>query len=612
MIATPSMIVAALLGLSTILAWGRLILWHRAALATGQGTPMRMALLLLLQPITALLLFLALFPPTATEGETSLRVATAGASRLAGAPSGAPLVLLPEAPRIDGGEALPDLATALRRHPGIATISVVGNGLTARDIDAARTVAVRFDPPPQRPGIVDLTPPAIVAPGAPFTVGGTLAGLSGAMLDLVDPAGRITDSRAPDRNGHFLLTGTARAAGAVNFTLRVRLGRRVAEQADVPVWVQDAARPRLLILAGAPGPEVKYLRRWASDAGFDVTTRMSAGGGIALGDATVALDAASLRRYDVAVVDDRSWASARGPLLGAVRGGLGLLLRAGGPLDGATRSQWQGLGFTLTGPGGVAPLALPKVQDAAMARTRHGIGSDDMPVDMALPEDLLPDVSRLGLAPGGPGAVPLLHQDPSGTPLAAWRALGTGRIALFTGIDSYALTLTGRRDLYQDWWSGMLSTLVRPAPGTPASTDTAWVGERLTLCGLSDDARVDAPSPTTLLPVAGCAAYWPTRAGWHMARNRGVLRPFYVQPDNALPIMRAARDGQAMAMLRTQSSDPVGETTDRPAVPSWFWWLAWLAASALLWWLEGSRLGRRVAFSPDAPPASLASGQTQP
>jgi Trk K+ transport system NAD-binding subunit len=37
----------------------------------------------------------------------------------------------------------------------------------------------------------------------------------------------------------------------------------------------------LLIMAGAPGPEVKYLRRWATDAGFAVTTRMSAGGGIA-------------------------------------------------------------------------------------------------------------------------------------------------------------------------------------------------------------------------------------------------------------------------------------------------------------------------------------------
>jgi hypothetical protein len=351
----------------------------------------------------------------------------------------------------------------------------------------------------------------------------------------------------------------------------------------------------LLILAGAPGPEVKYLRRWASDAGYDVTTQMSAGGGIALGDAPVALDAGSLRRFDVAVVDERSWPSARGAMLAAVRGGMGLVLRAGGAIDGATRSQWQALGFGLSGPGGIAPLALPKVPEQAIARTRHGIGSADAPVDMALPEELAPDISRVGLAPGGGDAVPLL-QDAGGTSLAAWRTIGAGRVALFTAIDSYGLTLTGRGDLYGDWWSDMLGTVARPAPASRMTTDMVWVGDRMALCGLTGDAHVEMPdgAQARVLPVAGCGAFWAAKAGWHRLRTQGETRPFYVQPRDALPVMRAARDRRAMAMLRSDVPSVAAATMPAAAWPIWAAWLAWLAASALLWWLERSRLGRRA------------------
>ncbi|QGP78235.1 carboxypeptidase regulatory-like domain-containing protein [Sphingobium sp. CAP-1] len=586
---TPPMIVALLLTVATLLGGVRLLLWHRAA--GPYASPMRLALLLALQVIAAALLYLALFPPAASGEASSLRVATAGASRLTVASGGAALILLPEAPAIGGGEAVPDLATALRRHPGVTSLTVLGNGLTARDLEAARGLTLHFDPPPLRPGILDLAPPGPVAPGARFTAGATLTGLPRAAVELIDPAGRVTDMGAPDRDGHVLLAGTARAAGATTFTLRVRQDGRVIEQADVPLWVADSARPKLLILAGAPGAEVKTLRRWASDAGYDVTTRMSAGGGVELGDAPIALDAASLRRFDVAIVDDRSLAGARAALLAAVRGGMGLVLRAGGPIDGATRGQWQALGFVLTGPGDITPLALPKADAEAIGRTRHGIGNAEIPVDIATPEDYLPDVSRLTLTPGGADAVPLLR-DAGGATIAAWRALGSGRVALFTGIDSYALTLTGRRDRHDDWWTAMLATVARAAPGDHVMTDTGWVGERMTLCGLSGEGRVDGQ--IRVLPVGGCGGYWPTRPGWHMLRGREGAGAFHVQPAGALPVMRAARNRQALSLL------PAGDARmasvappDRPGV-AWPWWLVWFAVSALLWGLERGRLGRRA------------------
>lgn len=590
---TAAWITAGLLGAAVLLASVRLILWHRTAVTPS---PRRLIALLLLQPVCAVLLFLTLFPPAVTTGGSTLRIATKGTPRLAVAAG--PVIQLPEAPDISAGELVPDLATALRRHPGTNEIVVLGDGLTPRDMEAAKSVAVRFDPPPLRVGISQVAPPAIVAPGSSFSVGGQLSALPRATVELLDPAGQVTDSVQPDADGRFTLTGTARAAGAVLFSLRVRDGHRTVEQASMPVLVADSPAPRLLIVSAAPNAEIKYLRRWASDAGFAVTTQMSAGGGIALGDAPIVIDAATLRRFDVAIIDDRSWAARRAVVMGAVRDGLGMILRASGPIDAATRGQWRTLGFGLAGKDGVAPLALPKPPSPALARTRQGIGNDDAPADIALPDETLPEISRLGLTPDGGDAVPLLR-DAGGTTLAAWRAVGMGRVALFIGIDSYALTLTGNRTLYGDWWSAMLATVARPALGINLITTSGWVGERMVLCGLPAAAQVERPDGrmANLLPVNGCGAFWPDKAGWHLLRKSGdnPPTPFYVQPADALPVMRAARDRDAMLMLRPPTPGDRTATLRNAPGSSWPFALGWLLVSALMWWLERARIGRTIA-----------------
>ncbi|WP_420146438.1 carboxypeptidase regulatory-like domain-containing protein [Sphingobium sp.] len=599
---------AFLMVMAVLLGWARLMLWHRAVGKVGQASVARLILLLCLQPVSAGILFFALFPP-ATDGDTrTLRIATAGTSKLAGATKDAPLILLPEAADIDGGVLVPDLATALRQHPGVTAITVLGNGLTPRDVDAARALAVRFTPPPQRPGIVHLAQPPAIAPGGRFSTSGTLAGVDHASVELIDPAGRITDQTAPDRDGHFSLNGTARAAGTAIFTLRVRSGKRAVEQAEIPVWTTNGGkRLRLLIFAGAPGPEVKYLRRWASDAGFDVSARMSAGGGIALGDAPVAMSTAELRRFDVAIVDDRAWPAMRGPIMAAVRDGLGLILRAGGAIDGTTRSQWQALGFALDGPGGIVPVALPKADEQAVMRSRHGIGSEEAPIDMALPEDIAPEVSRFGLMPGGGNAVALLHDD-AGADLAAWRAVGNGRVAIFNMLDSYALRVTGRGDLYDDWWNALAGTVARPTPTDNMMQDVVWVGERMTLCDLPQSTRLAAPDGKmiTLSPVSGCAAFWPEKPGWHYLRKAGELRAFFVRPTTVLTAMRNARDGQATAMLRQDEAGAARERVPQHVVSTWHYWLAWFAITMAMWWFERSRMGRRTAIVPNPPLATSA------
>ncbi|BBD97337.1 hypothetical protein SAMIE_1008380 [Sphingobium amiense] len=585
----PETIVAALLALATLGAAIRLLLWQRSA--AQRAHPWRLALLLTLQPVTAILLYCALFPPASIGQTASLRIATAGAPRLASA-GGDPLILLPEAPSIAGGERAPDLATALRRYPGVRTIRVLGNGLKPRDVDQARGLSVQFNAGAFPTGLTHLAPPPAIAPGSRFEVGGTVAGMPDADVELLDPAGRVTDAQPVREDGGFLLAGTARAAGTARFTLRILRGKRVIEKATVPLWVEETPRPRLLILSGAPGPEAKYLRRWAEDAGFDVVAQMAAGGGISLGDAPVPLDAASLARFDAAIVDDRSWPAARNALASAAASGLGLILRASGPLDAATRAQWRALGFALGGTNRVVPLALPPVHPPAIATTRQGIGDEGSPPDIASPDDPLPDINRVDLAPEGAGVVPILR-DAGGRTLAGWRAIGRGRVALFTGTDSYGLTLTGRRDLHGDWWSALLSAVARPAPTGIVDTALHWAGERTTLCGLTGPARLEGPDGrrTQLAPVNGCAAFWPEKAGWFRVRDGKSWRAAYVHDRGALPALRQARDRQATALLASSQRDRPAAAA-APSVPPWLWWLGWLMAVALLWWLERSRFGR--------------------
>lgn len=608
LLTTPRTLVAILVVLTVAAAWLRLILWRRAAPREARGALWRFGLLLALQPVCAALLFFGLFPPGVKTPSGELVIATAGAPLGVVATTGGRLILMPEAAPVAGAETAPDLATALRRHPEVRSLKVVGQGLTARDRDAVQGLGLAFDPAAPPKGLIGLSGPSRVAPGADFRVGGQVAGLADAAVDLIDPAGRVTDTAKLNPDGRFVVSGTARAAGAATFVVRVRAGGRTAEQADLPVLVEQDAAPRVLILAGAPGPEVKYLRRWATDAGFAVTTQTSAGGGVALADPPVALTTESLRRFDIAVIDDRSWdglGGGRGAVLAAVRDGMGLVLRSGGALDETGRGQWRALDFGVAGGLEMTPVALPPEPDAAaevaMARTRRGIPAADAPADLD-GDAFLPEISRLALTLGGEGTVASVR-DAGGAVLSAWRASGRGRIAVFTGIDSFGLSLTGRSDLYGDWWGRIFSSVARPAAGAePAFQGPAWVADRVSLCGLAGEPRVERPTgAVTQLQVdaaAGtCAGFWPSEAGWHLLRTRAPdqaeqVWPFFVYPQDGLAAVRATRDRDATLMLRKEAQ--AAGPTPGPDAPgrSWPWLAAWLVFSAGLWWLERSQIGR--------------------
>ncbi|MDC7695435.1 hypothetical protein PQU94_14230 [Asticcacaulis sp. DXS10W] len=574
---TPSVIVALMLLAAVVLSTARLGLWWRKAEAAERSLP-RLVILLALTPVSALLLYLILFPPRLAAAPGTLIVATRGAQAV-DAQAGDRVVALPEA-NVPGAERVPDLATALRLHPEATRLTVVGDGLTPRDRAAVEGRALRFVPSALPRGVVRLDTPERVAPGGAFQIGVTVNGMKGGMVELLDPAGAVVDTQTPDASGLAVLTGTAKAAGPVSFTVRVRdFTKAVVETAEAPVWVDEALTARVRVIGGAPGPEIKYLRRWAADAGIDMQAQFALGGGVAAGDAPQPLTAATLSQADLLVIDERGWEglgdSGRAAVVSAVRGGMGLLLRPTALPSEATSAQWAALGLRLSGTGDPVTVSLPVAAGS---------------------KDKAPTVTRLNLRLDSADAVPLAV-DSSGQPLGLWRAEGRGRVGLWSVTDSFALTLSGEGGRHQALWSGLFSTLVRRSNAALPTVTAGRVHQRVSLCGLSGAAEVLDPQGGVSHPVvdtatgeARCAAVWPAQAGWHVLRvttsDTVQAVPFYVLSDKALPGVQAleAREStQALVADDARPTETKGEGRRGTAGP---WFLGWLLVSAVLWWVE--------------------------
>jgi hypothetical protein len=563
-----TLLIAAALGGSII----RLTLRRRSLPVGARGPSWRFVALVVLQILAGVLLHLTLFPPLAGTPPGRLVVATDGTLPTLRA-SGDVLVALPEAGALPGAIRVPDLGTALRLNPGIGRLRIEGDGLTPRDqipLDRPAT----FAPSPAPRGLVDLNLPRAVAPGASFALNGEVGTLPKGVVELLDPAGAIVDRAEVKADGRFSLSAATRAAGQALFELRIKdAADRLVEHMKVPVEARAQRQPRVLVLAGAAGPETKYLRRWAQDAGIDLRIQIDMGAGVSVEDAPTPLTRPSLAEVDLVIIDDRAWEalspSARAALGAASRDGLGLLLKPTGPLSTSTRQDWAELGPAASGGDEVRAFPL-EGRDLASAT----------------------QLNRYDLAPRGTDGVPMI-QDRTGVALAFWRSLGQGRVGLWTVADSFTLALTGQADRYASLWAEVFSTLARPGEATSFRLDgIARPGERAALCGVTQQVRVidpqgveSQPRPDPATGQAACAAYWPRQPGWHRvtASDREAL--FYVHDAAEAPSLAQSANRQATADLVAAAPRV---SLGRPEAPSspWLWAGLLLAALGCLWSLE--------------------------
>lgn len=562
----------------------------------GQRT-WRRALLLAGQAALAGLLWWVLVPPSQPGQGGAMVVLTEGADTAALKPAPSDRVLsLPGAPAFEGAEPVPDLGTALRRHPDARPVRVLGHGLPARDRDAARGVGIAFVPAPLPETLVALSLPDTLVRGRRFALSGRITGHAGGDVELLDPAGERLDRAVLDEGGGFRLTGLAGPPGAADYRLQWRRkGEDATDGLALPLRATEGDPLRVLVLAGGASPELKYLRRWALDGGLALGSQLRLGAGIVLGDDRAALTAARLAELDLVVIDERAWralgAGGQATLRDAVRDGLGLLLRLGDDPNAAERRVLADWGFTVTPADVPRGLRLPGTAQADAATP----GTEDAEVRAT---DAAPLLSRRPLRLAAADGAPLAIGDQDDV-VALWRPEGRGRVALWTLSDSFRLALAGRQAAYGALWSQAFGTLARargePALAVPA---LAWTEERSALCGVTDDTRLIDPAGETIAlapdPATGaaaCAAFWPTRAGWHLRRDGERQQPFLVRAPDEAPGLHAAQRREETAALAGRRAAARTAPAPMPE-PRWPWLLAWLLLAGGLWWFERSRRGR--------------------
>lgn len=601
-------IVVLLLGLGVLLALLRLVRHVRqSGAATRTWVPV-----LWLQPAVAVLLYLSLFPPPIAHRADRLVLATAGTTpaQLSAHADDGTVLALPEAPAFAGVSRVPDLGTALRRHPQATQLIVLGQGLVARDRDAARGRALQFEPAAPPRGLIELQLPSRATLGTRWQASGAVNSLPGGAVELLDPAGRRTELVPLAKDGRFVVRGQARAPGRARFQLRVRDAHgKTFEQVPLPIQIDDGLPARVLVLAGGPGPELKYLRRWAVDAGLSLHTQISVGAGLRIGDPPVAIAAATLRNYDLVLLDERAWrdlgSARKAALREALRDGLGVLLRITGPLSPGERRELQTLGFTVE-PGKDPPTTRlpPGLFDASASAVVASQAQPDAPAGDArtLSDDALLVKAEYSTTPTFPRQ-PLrvvardgstLLRDNTGQSLAAWRNAGQGRIALWWLGDTYQLVLSGQAPVHGRLWSQAFMTLARARGVDPPwlQTQDRRPHQRLVACGLVDGATVRSPDGrrTRLLienkGESACAAYWPTQAGWHVLHSKDAQLGFAVRAPDEAPGLRAQADREATQQLVSTGGTVSSQARTLQPGARWPWFLGWLLGAALLWWLE--------------------------
>lgn len=593
----PQALVVGLLALAVLFGSVRALWRQRRLPATERPRAWRVAVLLTAQAASAALLYFALFPPPQPRDAGTLVVLTARAGEVAPEDgSGERVVALPEAgtgPGLrHGAERFPDLAGALRRYPDTRRLRVVGAGLVARDREAARGRSIEFRPAPLPPGLSELQAPARVPAGRRFMVAGRAMQLQEGTAELRDPAGRRVDRVAPDDEGRFELHASTRHAGLASYVVQLRDARgEVVADATVPLEVTPARALRVRMLAGAPNPELKFLRRWALDAGLELDARISLGAGMQIGSAPTGFDAAALDKLDLLVLDDRSWralgAGQRAALDAAIGRGLGLLLRLSRPLTGADGERLQ------------AAYGITATTGGAARQTRLGgdlVGAGDA-------ADALPTVTDNALRFATTDAIRLLA-DATGTPLTIWHAHGRGRVGVTILGDSYRLVLAGHGDLHGDVWSEAFTTLARSQTlvDSRITIDAAAPHQRSVICGIGDGAQILSPDGTPVTqhvdPASGarrCAGFWATVGGWHQLRDGKRTLPMHIRDatrTNGLAAQSLREATRALVASGPANDDALSDSRSptRPG-PRWPWFAGWLLLAAATWWLERSRFG---------------------
>ena len=587
--------IAAALMLSVVFLGSVFAAWQRL----GGDSRVRWASVAVLNATACLAIFALLAPPVLLRpASDSVILLTEGAPS---APvAGANAYVAPGAGDYGRGPGyLLDAGQLPLREPALGTLTIMGHGLETMQWQRfPDDLAIRFDPP-SLSGLVAASWPHSLLQGEPLIVTGRYLedpSANATTIEMLDPAGVVVAV-------HDLLSGDAfesithpKAAGLLEYRLRVLGNDAELHSEPVPVYVRSGERPVLYVLQSAPSFETRQLRNWAGDSGATVVTDTAVTQGRELRQlvnadqlADKGLSPALLGITGLALVDGRAWvgldAGRRAWFETAVREGMGLLILADGDLaeyldDNDTLLQ----GFSL----------------AERERDQDGY----VPVwESAESQQRLP---LLGLE--------LVHRDgaaltriESGEVIEAYRNVGLGRVAVSVLRERHRWLTSGDEATYTAYWARLMGRLGRPAllPYLLPPADDTWSRPQLRsrLCAMAGDTEVTfevAPlqgEPTLELRSAApgfggprrCTEFWPRQPGWHRVRLHAGERLsedyYYVFAGHQWQThWRYSRQQATLRRASTIAADEAAMTrTARVDIDPLWPWLVFMLSAGLLW-----------------------------
>lgn len=397
------------------------------------------------------------------------------------------------------------------RAPGLVvradTTPPSAETLTLLEAAARRAPIVAVIPEGVRP--LHATPPVRLTAERTAAIGFSLTGTPGGSVRV-----RLLDAAGPMDS----VTVTVGADGTVAGAFRVRPAREgwqawtVEAHGDtVPAgaWAEPARPPRVLVAAGAPSWESRFVLRALEEAGATVDVVHPLGRGLAVGREAIPTAASALDRFDAVIV-----------LPGA---------RVDAPRRRALAEfAARGGGVLVVGDDALAAALAVSATGSLPAETPASAITWDLPAELSpLPNaEVRVPVRTLGAL--RPGTVAAATVD--GAPVLALRPFGRGRAAALGLVETWPWRMeAGRVTEHRAFWHGLVEwlaagtrgniTLELPSPAAPT-------GEPVTLRvhGASPDARLVLTRPggaTDTLTLgtdrAGAlvASFLPTEPGPH-------------------------------------------------------------------------------------------------
>jgi len=318
-------------------------------------------------------------------------------------------------------------------------------------------------------------------------------------------AGAAVDSLAVRTDGRGDALGAFRvrpaAEGWREWGVRAVWPRGDSAVSTAGAWVDSADPPRVLLRAGFPDWEAKFVTRALEESGARVETSMALGRGLAVREGEGgAISPARLAQVDAVIVLDGA------PLEGA---------------EAAALAEWaqRGGGVLLQGDrAGSAGFGLVRPSDAAATVDGAAIRWS-APAEMApLPADRVAAAARPFAAVGAAAAV--AAQAPAG-PLLAIRPLGRGRAAALGIGETWRWRMeAGRIAEHREFWRSLVDWL---SSARPSRSPSAWPPPRV----LSARGATSASSMRAARPARPCRRWWSpapaaawTRCGWRAIRGR--------------------------------------------------------------------------------------------